>query len=206
MSSEVARPGEEPGDPASDVSWTLAAVGQRLDLDRAGRRARRHPVAVSARWAALCAPLRGLVLGERLRRVDGAEARMVGYELLRRIDAEPKRENRPEPGDLHRAESGESADPLAQVCGVGCLRPHALGSAAVLVGDNRAQLLHAPSHRAGEAVDRRALSEGGLELGGIHRRDPLRIEPADALLQLLRPGERGRHGHLLVEREADEEC
>ena len=40
---------------------------------------------------------------------------------------------------------------------------------------------------------------------GVGLRDPAGVERPDPLLQLQRPGERGRDGHLLVEREPDQE-
>ena len=58
----------------------------------------------------------------------------------------------------------------------------------------------------GEAMDGRGLAEGGLELVGWQGCDALRVEMTESLLQLQRSRERGRHGHLLVEGEPDEEC
>ena len=131
---------------------------------------------------------------------------MIGHELLSGLDAEPQRKHRAEPGDLHRAESRECSDPPSQVSGVARFGPYALGLPVVLVGDDGTQLLYAPRHRAREAVDRRALAKCRLELGRVHRRDPFRVEPADAFLELLRSRERGRNRHLLVEGEPDEQC
>ena len=54
-------------------------------------------------------------------------------------------------------------------------------------------------------MDRRLLPEERLELGGVGRRDRLRVERAEAPLELERPCERSLHGDLLVEREADQE-
>ena len=150
----------------------------------------------------MCA-LRRLVLGERLRRVDLPEARLLRNQLLRGLDAEPQREHRAEPRDLHRTEAWQCADPLLQVGAVGRLGPHALGVPAVFVGDDGAQLLHTARHRTGEAVDGRALAKDHLELGWIQRRDRRRVERADPLTELQRSGERGRHRHLLIEREPD---
>jgi len=48
----------------------------------------------------------------------------------------------------------------------------------------------------------RLLAERRLE---IRRRERVRVERAHALLDLERPGERGLHRHLLVERESDQE-
>ena len=94
---------------------------------------------------------------ERLRRVDprrgtGAPGRAPAPPRRRTGARAPSRA----PVIFIVAEAGERADALAQVGGVGRLRPHALRLAVVLLGDDRAQLLHALRHRAGEAVDRRA--------------------------------------------------
>jgi len=51
-------------------------------------------------------------------------------------------------------------------------------------------------------VDRRFLAERLVE---IHPRELAGVERADALLQGERPGEGLLHGHLLVEREADQQ-
>ena len=57
----------------------------------------------------------------------------------------------------------------------------------------------------GEAVDRRLLAERLQEPVGIAPRDLGRVEAAQTLLQLQRAEERGRHRHLLVEDEPDQE-
>jgi hypothetical protein len=62
------------------------------------------------------------------------------------------------------------------------------------------------AHRAGEAVDGRLLAADRHELLDVHRRDPLRVEVAEALLQGRRPGERPLHRHLLVEQHPDQQC
>ena len=130
---------------------------------------------------------------------------MVRDEPLRRLDAEPLREHRAERLDLHLAEAGELADPGGEVLRVGRLGPEPLRLPAVALLDEGGELLHALRHVPGEAVDRRLLAKGRLERGGVGLRDPAGVERPDPLLQLQRPGERGRHGHLLVEREADQE-
>ncbi len=96
---------------------------------------------------------------------------MLGNELLRRLDAEMERQHRAEARDLHRAEARERADALAEVRGIRGFGPDPLRLAVVLVGDDRAQLLHSSRHRAREPVDRRTLAEGVLELRRIHRGD-----------------------------------
>ena len=55
-------------------------------------------------------------------------------------------------------------------------------------------------------MDGGLLAEGGFELIGWKLGDERGVEMAESLLQLERPEEGGRHGHLLVEREPDEEC
>ena len=90
--------------------------------------------------------LRGLVLEQRLGEVDPSEARVLGDELPRGLDAELEREHRPEAGDLHRAESrGEPVRRRRSSASAASV--HALGMATVLVGDERAQLLDALRHR-----------------------------------------------------------
>ncbi len=150
--------------------------------------------------------LRGLVLGESLGRVDVAEHRMIRDERLRQVERRTACEHRGERLHLHLAEAGESLDPPLQIVAVGCVAPDPRGVAAVLLGDDCRQFLHALRHVAREAVDRRLLAEDGVEPVGVERRDLGRVEPAQPLLQLERAEERRRHRHLLVEREADQQC
>ena len=150
-------------------------------------------------------PLRRLVLGEILGRVDLAEARVLGHELLRRLDAEVEGEDGAEPGDLHLPEAGKRADPLPEVGAVRGLRPDPLGLAAVLVHDDLAELLHSLRHRTREAVDGRRRPERSLQGRGVHLRDRPGVEGADPLSQLERAGERLLDRDLLVDGEADEE-
>ena len=171
-----------------------------------GPAASSHPVAEAARSSALCARFAAWYSASASGESTAPRHGMVGHELLRGLDAEPQRQHRAEPGDLHRAESRECSDPLSQVGGIARFGPHALGLPVVLVGDDGTQILHAPRHRAREAVDRGALAKCRLELGRVHRRDPFRVEPADAFLELERSCERGRNRHLLVEGEPDEQC
>ena len=49
------------------------------------------------------------------------------------------------------------------------------------------------------------LAEDSLEARGVGGRDLASVEGAEALLQLERSCERRRHGHLLIEGEADQE-
>ena len=123
-------------------------------------------------------------------------------QALGRLDAEALPEHGRQRLDLHLAEPGQRRDPLPQIVRVGCLAPEPRGVGAVLVLDESSQLLHARRHRAGEAMHRRLLAEGGLDLGRVAVRDLQRSEP---LLDLERPQERCRDGHLLVEREADQQ-
>ena len=60
-------------------------------------------------------------------------------------------------------------------------------------------------HVVWEAVQRRPLLERVLELGRVNCRDLRRIERADPLAQLQRPGEGLLERHLLVEYEADQQ-
>ena len=107
--------------------------------------------------------------------------------------------------DLHVAEARELPDPALQVGRVLGLRPDPLRVAAVLVGDEAGQVVHARRHRAGEAVDRRLLAEHLLELARIGLRDLLRVDRPQPLLQPQRALEGLLDGHLLVEREPDQE-
>ncbi len=127
---------------------------------------------------------------------------MIRGERLRDCDAEAVREHRGERCDLHRAEPGEGGEPFLQIVGVGRLAPDAGGIAAVVLRDDRRQLSNTAGHRAGEAVDRRLLTEGLLE---IELRQLPWIERADALLQGEWPREGLLHRHLLVDREAHQQ-
>ena len=69
-------------------------------------------------------------------------------------------------------------------------------------GDVGDEVVHAPGHRAGEAVDGRALAEDRLE---VDRRERRGVERPDALLQHERADERLLDGDLLVEGEADQQ-
>ena len=103
---------------------------------------------------------------------------------------------------LHVAEARQRADPLLQVGGVLRLAPDPRRVAAVILRDDRCQLAHTRGHRAREAVDRRLLLERRLE---VDRGELRRVERSEALLQHERSRERFLHGHLLVDREADEQ-
>ena len=61
------------------------------------------------------------------------------------------------------------------------------------------------SHAAGEAVKSRALAKYGNELVGVRSGDLARVEMAEALLQLIRAGERLLHLDLLVQDQSDEQ-
>jgi hypothetical protein len=54
-------------------------------------------------------------------------------------------------------------------------------------------------------MQRRRRSERDVERFGIHRRDPLRVEPDDPPAELERARERLLEGHLLIEGEPDQE-
>ena len=64
------------------------------------------------------------------------------------------------------------------------------------------QIVHAFGHFPGEAMDRRFLSERGLEVSRCERD---RIERPEPFAQPKRPQEGLLHGDLLVEREPDEQ-
>ena len=92
---------------------------------------------------------------------------------------------------------------LREVGGVGRLAPEPRRVAAVLLLDERARsctrLAIEPGKRCTAGVSRKAASTSA----GSRSRDLERSEP---LLDLERPGERGLHRHLLVEREPDQQC
>ena len=150
-------------------------------------------------------PLGGLVVGERLGRVDTAEAGVLRHERRRHPDAEAESEHGAETRDLHLPEAGQRADPTAEIRGISSLRPDALGATLVLVCDDGAELLHAACHRPREAVDRGPFAERLLEPSRIHPCDRLRVEGSNPLLQLVRARERRLDRYLLVESEADQE-
>ncbi len=106
---------------------------------------------------------------------------------------------------LHLAEARQLGEPGAQVVAALGLAPDARGVAAVALLEERAERAHALGHRAGEAMQRRALAEDRGELLGIARRDARDVEVAEPRAQLERAGERLLDGDLLVEHEADEE-
>ena len=152
------RGAEELGDLVCDVDGGLAAVAVEPELDHAERGAQRG----------LVGALRRLVLGQRLGRVDVAEHRVVRDERLRHRVAVAPREHRRERLHLHLAEARQRLDPPLQVGGVRGVAPDAACVAAVLLGDDGAQLLHALGHVAREAMDRRLLAED-LERAGPGR-------------------------------------
>ena len=100
---------------------------------------------------------------------------------------------------------GSSARRARRSSPLSASRQSALGVAAVALLEERAQRAHALGHRAGEAVQRRALAEHGGELLGVARRDARDVEVPEARAQLERARERLLDGDLLIEREADEE-
>ncbi len=79
------------------------------------------------------------------------------------------------------------------------------GVAVVALDEVGGELANALGHVAGEAVERRRRPERRVELVGVHRRDPLRVEPADPAAELERTGEGLLQRDLLVEGEADQE-
>src|SRR6476620_4980955 len=131
---------------------------------------------------------------------------MVRRDLLRGFDPEPLRQYRGQGLELHVAEPGERRDALAQIVAVRRVRPDAFGLTAVLVDHDRGELLDTLGHRAWETMNRRLLAKHPLELTGIGRSELARVERSEALLELERPEERRWHRHLLVEREADQQC
>jgi hypothetical protein len=152
--------------------------------------------------ACLVSALAGLVLGERLGRVDVAERRVRRDERRCGRDVQPVREHRRERRHLHLAESRQRLEPgleLRRRRGAG---PDARGVAVVALRDVGGEVAHALGHRARETVDRRPLAEDRFE---VHRGERGGLERADALADHERTHERLLHRDLLVEREADQQ-
>ena len=162
MSRLVRRAAEERGELAGDLGGCLAAVAQRPQLDR--HALRRSAAARSIRG--LAGALGRLVVGERLRGVDVAEALVQRRELLpaRGPDAEALRDHADDRARLHLADPGKREQALLEIGAVARARPHGGGVAAVLARDRGAELLRAPGHVGREAVQRRLLAEDLLEL------------------------------------------
>ena len=130
---------------------------------------------------------------------------MIGDERVRDLEPEALVEHRRKGLHLHLAEAGQPLQPSPEVIGVHRFRPHLRRVAAVLADDRPGELLHAGRHCTGKSVDGRLLAEYILQPLRIDACDLRRVEATEPLLDLERSGERGRHRHLLVEREADEE-
>ena len=115
----------------------------------------------------LVGPLGGLVLRERLGRVDVPQRRVPGRHLVpaRRPDPEPLAEQRHDRACLHLADAGQRDQPRVQVAGVLRAGPHAARVAAVAVRDHPAQVPDPLRHVAGEAVQ-------GRHASGMPRRGP----------------------------------
>src|SRR6185295_4624207 len=120
--------------------------------------------------------LLGLVRLERLGRIDVAERRVVRRQLASRLDVEPLREHSAERLDRHLPEARQLPQAPVQLGAVGSVVPELSSIAAVLVGDDRGELLHPARHVAGEAVDRRLLAKRSLDLGRIRCGNLARIE------------------------------
>src|SRR6185312_2126822 len=105
-------------------------------------------------------------------------------------DVEPLRQHRSEPGDLHRAETRQRADPLLQVGGIRRLRPDSRRVATVVLGDDRGEVTYAFRHRARETMDGRPL---GKQRNEVDLGEPSRVERAGALLENVRTGKRLRY-------------
>jgi hypothetical protein len=130
---------------------------------------------------------------------------VVRHERLGRCDAELLREHRCERLHLHLAEPGERLEPPAQVVRVGGVAPDPRRVAAVLVRDDRRDLLDALRHAPREPVEGRPLAEDLHEPLGLERRQLRGVEAAEPALEVERAVERLLHRHLLVEHEADQE-
>ena len=152
--------------------------------------------------SALWAPLRLLVIGQRLRRIDVAQGRMRRHQLASGLDVEALGEDRAERLDLHLAEAGQAGEVRPQLVRAARPGPDARRVAVVAVADPHREVVDALGHRARKPVDRRLGAEHGLEIG---RGERVGVERAEALAQLERPGERLLHRDLLVEGEAHQQ-
>ena len=123
----------------------------------------------------------------------------------RRLDPELLRQHGHEDLHLHVTEAGQLLDAHREIVAIARTRPHRRRVAAVLLDDRLAQGLDALSHAAGEAVKSRTLAKYGNELVGVRSGDLARVEMAEALLQLIRAGERLLHLDLLVQDQSDEQ-
>jgi Phosphotransferase enzyme family len=130
---------------------------------------------------------------------------MVRNEVLCDGDVEALREHRAQRCHLHLAEARQGGEATPEIGAVRCFRPDALRAPAVLVHDDRCELLHALRHVPGEAVHGRLLAEDTIDLARIGAGDRVRVEGAQPLLDLQRPREGRLDGHLLVERESDQQ-
>src|SRR5438876_2455796 len=84
-----------------------------------------------------------LVLGECLGRIDVAERRMLGHDLVHSLElkVEALREHPQHRAYLHFAEAWKGREPRLQILAVARLRPHALGVAVVLIRDHAREIL-----------------------------------------------------------------
>ena len=92
-----------------------------------------------------------------------------------------------------------------EVLAIARLAPDPAGIVPVVGRDRRAQRLDLGRHRAREAVQGGPLTEGRVELARIHRGDLRGIEVAEPAPELERAAERLLDGHLLIEREPDQQ-
>ena len=123
----------------------------------------------------------------------------------RQVDAELLGQDGHDAVDLHLADPGERHEPRLEVGTVSRLAPYSAGIPAVLIGDRLRQGLHSLGHGAREPMQGRTLAEGPVQLGGIGAGDPGWIEVAQPAAQVDRSRKRLLHGHLLIEREPDQQ-
>ena len=109
---------------------------------------------------------------ERLGRVDVAERRMLRRDVLpaRRSDAEPLAEDGDERARLHRPDTGEVEQAPLEVRPFSASVQTRAASPAYSLAIAAQSSCVARAIVAGEAVERRALAEGALEVGRIRRR------------------------------------
>src|SRR6185437_6014625 len=169
-------------------------------------------------WLGLRGRLQLLLEGAYLRQgvvVDDVGDRSMGSLVAvvtrggppaRRPDTELLAEQRDEDASLLVSEPGQGADALHEVRPIGGAVPHRGRVAVESFDKHLSKRLDALCHRGRESMQRRRLTEQLLECGRVVLRDLPDIQVvAEALLQLVRRGERLLDRDLLVQQHADQQ-
>ena len=83
---------------------------------------------------------------------------------------------------LHLADPRQAQQPTLEIAPVGRLRPDPACVVVVVARHRCGELLDLAGHGAREPVERGPLAEHRVELGGVGRRDPRRVEVAEPAL------------------------